>query len=313
MGVDGTFDVDHILLTRFNLPSKGYESLIRARQGWLRDRVDLFEKYCLPSVQSQTRRPSGWIIYFDPESPEWLIDRMQKLNADRTFCPIFRSEVSRVEMMADIDGLIGHRKALLLTTNLDNDDGLACDFVERLQAVASVDQTTAIYLTRGLIRSSKGIYLHEDLDNAFCSVLAPWAEPETCWADWHNRLKYSMPVVRLQGSPAWLQVIHGTNVSNRVHGRRISPTVCADRFPGLISDVGIPTPAQLLIDLAILGPGRRMREACRRLAKAAIQGTSGRERIDGFKVWLASKPNSNGSFTGSAEEGLAAGQRQDHR
>jgi hypothetical protein len=27
--------IDHVLLTRFNLPSRGLESLIRAKDGWL--------------------------------------------------------------------------------------------------------------------------------------------------------------------------------------------------------------------------------------------------------------------------------------
>ena len=32
-----------------------------------------------------------------------------------------------------------------------------------------------------------------------------------------------MPVVQLDGPPAWLQVVHGSNVSNRVRGRIVSP------------------------------------------------------------------------------------------
>ena len=287
MDLVGSPDVDHVLLTRFNLPSKGYEGIVRARSGWLLERADLFEKYCLPSVSGQSRKPSAWIIYLDPASPVWLIDRMKQLNADTVFSPIFRSEVSRSELLSDIAGVLGSPKELLLTTNLDNDDGLACDFVERLQAVGPVDRATAIYLTRGLISASKGIYLHEDRDNAFCSVLAPWPDARTCWEDWHNHLKYSMPVVRLRGDPAWLQVIHGTNVSNRVHGRRISPTGFLDRFPVLGQDAKIPTPIQLLADRAISAPGRKIRESLRRLAKTVIQGTSGRSRFDGLRVWRA--------------------------
>ncbi len=42
--------VDHVLLTRFNLPTPGVEGLIRAREGWLQDRIELFELYCAPSV-----------------------------------------------------------------------------------------------------------------------------------------------------------------------------------------------------------------------------------------------------------------------
>ena len=41
-------DIDHVLLTRFNLPSAGAEAAIRNRKGWLEHRIVLFERYCLP-------------------------------------------------------------------------------------------------------------------------------------------------------------------------------------------------------------------------------------------------------------------------
>ncbi|MCU1424755.1 MAG: hypothetical protein JWM51_1046, partial [Microbacteriaceae bacterium] len=70
-------EADHVLLTRFNLPSAGVESLIRAQEGWLRTRVELFERYCVPSVLAQTSSSYRWLIYFDPESPQWLKDRVE--------------------------------------------------------------------------------------------------------------------------------------------------------------------------------------------------------------------------------------------
>ncbi|MBY8850425.1 putative rhamnosyl transferase, partial [Saccharothrix sp. MB29] len=68
--------MDHVVLTRFNLPSVGAESVVRAQEGWLTKRVGLFERYCLPSVAAQTSSDFRWLIYFDPESPQWLKDRI---------------------------------------------------------------------------------------------------------------------------------------------------------------------------------------------------------------------------------------------
>ena len=45
--------LDHVILTRFNLPTGGVEGIMRAREGWLRERIDLFERYCAPSVAAQ--------------------------------------------------------------------------------------------------------------------------------------------------------------------------------------------------------------------------------------------------------------------
>lgn len=281
--------VDHVMLTRFNLPSKGYESLIRSQEGWLHGRMGLFEKYCLPSIRNQSDKNFKWIIYFDPESPKWLMDRIREINPDRVFSPVFRAEVTGSELIEDIDRVVGRRNDYLLTTNLDNDDGLAADFVSRIRSVAPSVGSVAVYLTHGLIRSGTGTYLHADPDNAFCSVLAPWSEPKTCWADWHNLLGRSMPVVRLGGPPAWLQVVHGSNVSNRVHGRRVSPAAYAEHFPGLLEDMSQPTRAQLLTDQLLLAPLRLGRETARAAAKSVVQATSGRSRIDQFKVWGATQ------------------------
>ena len=88
-----TANLDHVLLTRFNLPSKGHESLVRAQENWLKNRVMLFERYCLPSVLAQTCRSFSWIIYFDPESPVWLLDWVRSHEQWGYFNPYFREEV----------------------------------------------------------------------------------------------------------------------------------------------------------------------------------------------------------------------------
>ena len=216
--------LDHVFLTRFNLPSRGFESLVRAQDGWLRERIELFERYCLRSVKAQTSQDFHWIIYFDPESPAWLLDRMQQLNRDRTFIPLFRTAVTPSELLQDIRAAVRGDRQLLLTTNLDNDDGLAVDFVERLQKAAGGEGSTAIYLASGLVKRDSSVFLRRDPNNAFCSVSTPWSTPVTCWAAWHNMLGQSMNVRTLHGSPAWLQVVHDHNVSNRIRGRRVAPS-----------------------------------------------------------------------------------------
>ena len=254
-------DLDHVLLTRFNLPSQGRESLIRAQDGWLRNRVELFEKFCLPSVGAQTVSNINWIIYFDPESPSWLMERIPEMAAGGTFVPIFRASVSPIELVSDLLDVVGQPKGLLVTTNLDNDDGLAVDFAERLQQQAGTLGTrTALYLSRGLILSGSRLYLRVDRRNAFCSVVESWDEPATCWADWHNLLGLSMPVVEISGAPAWLQVVHGRNVSNRVHGRLVSPQLYGGKFPAIPAATVCPSENELRWELLVAIPVRFLGE-----------------------------------------------------
>ncbi|GGJ26527.1 glycosyltransferase [Paenarthrobacter histidinolovorans] len=279
--------IDHVLLTRFNLPSRGFESLVRAKEGWLRDRIALFEHYCLPSVKAQANQDFRWIIYFDPESPAWLLDRVQDLNRDGTFVPLFRTEVSPSELLEDIRTVTGGERGTLLTTNLDNDDGLSIDFVDRVQKAAENPGTTAIYLVSGLVMGDGSVYLRNDPRNAFCSVSAPWSDPVTCWAAWHNRLGQSMDVTTLRGSPGWLQLVHDHNVSNRIRGRRVSPGPYKGLFPGLLSDAPIPTARSIVADRVYESPLRALRELARRAAKAVTIALLGTQGIDRVKTLVA--------------------------
>jgi hypothetical protein len=280
---------DHVLLTRFNLPTPGVESLVRAREGWLRSRAELFERYCLPSVRAQTNRSFHWIIYFDPESPRWLLDRIRSLGADGTITPIFRESVSPSELLADIREVSGARHDELLTTNLDNDDGLARDFVERLHGAGGTGGRSALYLANGLIKSDGALYLRTDRTNAFCSVRERWEEAATCWADWHNMLGRHMAVRELGGKPAWLQVVHGGNVSNRIRGRRVGTSGYGALFAdGLLDDIDDPGRLELLRDRVVAAPGRFIGESGRTALKSAALRVGGRQGLERVKVGLGS-------------------------
>lgn len=275
--------LQHVFLTRFNLPSRGNERYVRAREGWLQNRVALFDRYCLPSMAEQTSRGFSWIIYFDPQSPAWLMNWIAQRAAGGLFRPVFRAEVPLAGRLEDIAAMRQGNPRLLLTTNLDNDDGLATDFVERLQAVASLPERTAIYLANGIIRTPEAAYLRRDRRNAFCSVVEPIEGAVTCWADAHNRLGQSMAERALGGPPAWLQVIHDTNVSNRARGRLVSPRSYGALFGTLLDDLPEPSRADYLAEYLVRIPRRSLREASRAAVKSLAYGLGGPEAADRVK------------------------------
>jgi len=291
--------VGHVLLTRFNLPSPGVEQLIRARDGWLRERVELFERYCLPSVLGQTEKRFSWIVYFDEQSPQWLKEWARAHAVANAFTPIYRTEVPCDVLLADIRATAHGDEKWLLTTNLDNDDGLAIDFVERVRAAAlAANERSAIYLTRGLIRGPAGLFLREDRDNAFCSVVESSEEAVTCWADWHNRLSMTMPTIQIGGEPAWLQVVHGSNVSNRVRGRLVTPNPYRHLFGRGLSDSATPIRSTLLRDRVIGAPMRRIRDATRGGIKSVAITVLGKSGLDRAKSAVAFARRSHVSTKG---------------
>ncbi len=267
--------VDHVLLTRFNLPSLGVEQVIRAREGWLRQRVELFDRYCLPSVVAQQGERPRWLVYLDPESPQWLVDRMLAHQAAGVLVPVLRESVPRDALVADLRTVVPDPGSALVTTNLDNDDGLAPDFSVRVRAVGGKHPRCAIYLSHGLIATEDSLYLRTDRDNAFCSVRETWDEPVTAWSSYHNELGRHMPVVRLGGDPGWLQVVHDRNVSNRVRGRLVRP----GRYPGFVGlALDDPSLDEVLRDRVLRMPLRAARDLGRGGARRLALRLLGKDR-----------------------------------
>lgn len=280
----------HVFLTRYNLPTPGVERLIRARDGWLRDRTRLFETYTLPSMRRQQGVSFHWVVYLDPASPGWLVARMNELRSEGILRPILRAQVSPEERLRDIQEVTERKHGRLITTNLDNDDGLCNDFAARVQQLADAHTgRNAIYLTNGLVVTSTACYLLRDRSNAFCSVVEDLSGAVTCWADWHNRLGLHMPVVRAGGAPAWLQVIHDANVSNRPRGRLVSPAPYRHSFGGLVNHVSVPNRFRRTTDATIGFPVRYARDQSRSFMRRAAVSTMGKGRYDSFKQKLVGR------------------------
>lgn len=279
--------IDHVLLTRFNLPTPGVESLVRAQEGWLRDRQVLFERYCLPAVAAQSNKNFHWIIYFDSQSPEWLTSRISALGGSGLFTAIYRDEVPHELLIEDLRNVTGATGNVLLTTNLDNDDGIAVDFVDRLQQAVTDQSRAALYIVNGLIQQGGLLYRRKDRVNAFCSVTESWLDPSTCWSDWHTKLGGQMPVQEISGQPGWLQVIHTGNVSNRVRGTRVGPSKYEANFNVGLVHVREPKFSELLVDRVLLAPVRRIKDGVRVVGKNMIIRFGGKNGLDRFKMLLA--------------------------
>lgn len=281
--VDG-LTIDHVILTRFNLPSVGPESLIRAQDGWLQNRIELFERYTVPSVRRQSApRSFSWLIFFDQESPQWLIDRLAPLVELGVFTPVYGEQFTNEAVVEHAQRLTGAHGELLLTTTLDNDDAIAADFAERVQRLAARGRATAIYLENGIILSGGSAFLRHDPHNAFVSVAEPWDDAKTVWRDWHNRLHQYMAVRTEGGRPGWLQVVHGRNVSNRVRGKLVDPVTFQPDFPGHLEQVSSPSRSAVAYDRLVRIPIRESRETVRRVGKNLLLATVGKNGLDRVK------------------------------
>lgn len=266
----------HVVMTRFNLATPGREASFRNRPDWLATRFDLFERYCLPGMAAQTEQNFEWIIYFDEATPQEFKDRIARLQQVRPFIayytPLFPANGWRDSLFASVPA----RPASLLTTNLDNDDSLAIDYVARLHAAAAPfagGPRHGLNFLNGFVLSGPRLYAHEHPSNAFTNLIEPFdMSAITAPSINHMTLASHAPVHQIEGPGAWLQVVHGGNVSNKIRGRRVSRQLAEERFAGsTIANVCDPGLAELAVDRLAAAPLRRGRDSAIALVRGLVR------------------------------------------
>lgn len=273
VGVDYT----HVIMTRFNVARPKRQEPIRLDPDWLAGRFELFEAYCLPSVAAQGARDFHWLVYFDAETPAPVRERIEACRRVFPFVPCFTPPVDAGYWPASIAAAVAGRTPWLLTTRFDNDDALAADHVARLQGALARPGSAvrgSLNFPRGLVREGGKLYALTHLANPFASWLEPWdAKARTAISINHLKMGRVGPVRQLDGPPAWLQVVHGGNVSNKVRGRRVGPEAAAGRFPAS-ARAGLRPASGLEIGLEnlVLTPIRSARDT-------AVSMVRGHERV----------------------------------
>jgi len=223
-------DVLHVVLTAFNLRYAG-QARDALSESWLSDRFDLFERYCLPSMQNQTHQNFYWLIYFDEGTSAKYRERIREYQ--KYFPNLIVKWVDRFpkhRVASDILPLIKKHHRWLLSTRLDNDDGLHNRFSEKLRSEVKnhlgASDSFAFNFAKGVILSKDKIYVHEDFSNPFCSLLEPISVSDkickTVLAVQHNDIPYHFRTHQIMIEPMWLQVVHDRNIRNRVKGKRVS-------------------------------------------------------------------------------------------
>lgn len=256
---------EHFIMTRFNLATPGRELAIRTQEGWLDYRFKLFERYCAPSIAEQRSKAFKWIIYFDKDTPNHYKERIETL----------RQEVPFTAYYTGLFGAEGWRRSLfevfrpqarsILTTRLDSDDVISVDFVQRLhEEVEARDYAPGFYnFSKGFIRQGESLFRITHESNAFFSVLElNGPDVRTAPSIPHMGIRQQGDLFQINCDPFWMQIIHDSNVSNKVRGWRTSPFGLTSPFPdAAIAGLAHPSLATLLVENAFLAPMRFARDA----------------------------------------------------
>jgi hypothetical protein len=211
---------DHFVLTRFNVRNRYY----RGDPGdeWLRSRLQLFERYTVPSFRAQTTRGFRWLVLVDSESPQWFRDELAVIGAG-----LFES----VDVLGAFNASVASRivserltAPWVLTTRVDNDDAVARDFIATIQtAWRPGTGSHFINLVTGAQLAEGRLYRRPYTQNPFVTLSeqATTQGPETVFVRRHYEVGLHAPVANIRSShPLWLQVLHGGNVLTELVGLR---------------------------------------------------------------------------------------------
>ena len=224
---DSQKDLQYFILTRFNLLLWNKDKAgVKVRSiKWLNHRFSLFEKYCLPSVKSQTCQDFEWIVLFDSSTPDRFKARIVDYQrACSQFVPIF-VEPEKGRYFAEIfrSEIIKRLKAKrVVSTYLDNDDALNVRFIEDLQHRALVvSEGTFINYNDGYQYYSEDGYLmriHYPT-NHFVSVVEK-GDPVTIRGVFgyggHSNIRKieGVRIEHVKNLMMWCEVVHGKNMIN---------------------------------------------------------------------------------------------------
>ena len=216
---------EHFLITRFNLRNPRWTSSRSQHpalsEAWLRDRFNLFEQYCLPSVAAQTEPGFTWLVYFDTQTPEQWRPRIEAYRGD---CPQFQAVFvdGMAAFLADVQARIGAAASpYLISSRLDNDDCISNDFIASVQAQFVATDFLALDFIDGYmleIAPVRRLGRTVNAYNPFVSLIERNHEPLGIWHKDHAQWKREPRLRRIRDQRIWLTIIHRENKTNEFRG-----------------------------------------------------------------------------------------------
>ena len=218
--------IEHILLTRYNLPIPG--RIKNLDNEWLAYRHQLFAQYCVPSVANQTSQHFRWFILADSQTPQKHLRKIRQIIPPNASIILLTENINQRSLKAILKQAEIPHSAALLTSRLDSDDCLGVRYIE-LTRMAAARQifggsnviTTALNFPVGLQLRGGEVYALLDLDNPFISLLECPGSRQTVLAVSHRDIQLIAPVKQITYKPQWLQTIHACNIDNDVRGLRM--------------------------------------------------------------------------------------------
>lgn len=234
------------MVTRFSLQLRpGHR--VHLDGSWLDTRVELLERWCMPSIRSQSELDFTWLLLLDQATPAHIVERVRKVCAEVSRSVVHLSSAASAAACT-VEAIASEAEGLdvVVTSRLDSDDAIGRQFVEDVQTRVGRPGPYYIRMTRGLVldgtTGETRALLFEK--SPFLSLVEPVTTPirSVYWKS-HTEIPAESEIIEVDRNPSWLQVVHGGNVLNHLRGERYS----GRGSQVLLSDFGIDPPEEMLL------------------------------------------------------------------
>jgi len=242
-----------LLLTRFNWPHPVWETRSKADYAaWLEERLELLQKYTIPSVRNNQRKPDMWAILAQAHTPEFDARLEEALTRANCPCVVLHYASKQIDgTVSDYlrSGALGHVERLC-TVRLDSDDVISSDFFIRLRSFLDKEDDgtsdTGISFPGGSTLNARTMtfFYFSYPDNPFIGLIetpAGQSTVKTVFMRMHTDLLQNVTKARYLRSnrPMWCSIVHDSNLANQslLQGTTLP---LADQV-GLLRRFGLPT------------------------------------------------------------------------
>lgn len=216
----------HVITTRFNVPTSVWtetrDGTKPLSEEWLKDRFEIFQKYCLPSFKNQSNKNFIWLVFFDENTPEKYKQEIENIQKEFSlFQPIFVQDFEELQRKAlqIIPTFFSDDTQFLISTDLDNDDLLHREFIDTVQQKFEPKNDLVIDLKRGLqlTKSEEGkayINVFYMVANPFVSLVENKNSFGTVMKEEHLKYRNYSNYTFYDLEPRFIQYIHSNNLLN---------------------------------------------------------------------------------------------------
>ncbi len=236
--------LDHFLLTRF---------AVRIREGapapsaeWIKSRLVMFERICLPSVLAQTSNDFRWLLFVDGAVELGIVNSLRALLPPHAEIVRVRGVCERGVIASEVRARVSTSQ--VITSRVDNDDALHPTFIAKARQRLQGEQHAFLNFRRGYQYSRRRLLAYSHPSNAFISLVerSDAAELTTVFADWHVRLNKYGRIIQDSSTRMWVQNCHGGNVKNQERGLRVNHRLPSRSFPYL--ELKAQNPFEITLD-----------------------------------------------------------------